>query len=162
MFDMVELAEQSRKAADADVSLLSNDELLAAAVAGEAKRASDDAARGHVLAELEVRGVCDQEFGLTTASWLAHETHGSRSVLTASVKAAMELRRLPVVDDALSDGRISPDHARVVGAVANPRIEAQIVDLQADLVDLAGRCPFAAWRRHVIELAELPGPRRRL
>ena len=70
--------------------------------------ASDEAANGHVLAELEVRGVCDREFGLTTASWLAAETHGSRPVLAARVKAAVKLRRLPVVDEALSDGPISP------------------------------------------------------
>jgi hypothetical protein len=155
MLEVVELAEQSRKAAGTDVSLASDAELLAAAVVLEAKRASDDAARGHVLAELEVRGVCDREFGLATASWVAHETHGPRAAITGQVKTAVKLRRFPTVDDALSDGTISPDHARVIAAAANPRIEADLVDLQDDLVALAGRCPFPAWRRHVTVLAEL-------
>ncbi|HEY5155112.1 MAG TPA: DUF222 domain-containing protein, partial [Acidimicrobiales bacterium] len=155
MFDAVEMAEQSRKAAGTDVSVLDDAELLTAAVAFEAEAASAAAARGHVLAELEVRGVCEREFGLTTASWLAHETHGSRPVIAGQVKTAVKLRRFPVVDDALSDGTITADHARVIATVTNPRIEADLLDLQEDLVELAQRCPFVAWRRHVIELTEL-------
>jgi hypothetical protein len=59
------------------------------------------------------------------------------------------------VDAALSDGTISPEHARVLATAANPRIEADLVELQDDLVALAQRSPFGAWRRHVSELAEL-------
>ena len=155
MFDAVEMAEQSRKAAGTDVSLASDAELLAAAAVLEGKRASDEAARGHVLAELELRGLCDREFGLTTASWLAHATPGSRAAIAGQVKDAVKLRRLGVVDDALSGGRISPEHARALVGVTNPRIEADLDDLQDDLVELAQQCPFPAWRRQVTELAEL-------
>ena len=155
MFDAVALAEDARKAAGTDVSLASDGELLAAALAMSSERASSEAAWGHLLAELEVRGVCDREFGLTTASWLAHETHASRTVIAGQVKTAVKVRQLPVVDDALSDGAISSEHARVIAAVANPRIAADIVELQDELVGLAQRSPFPAWRRHVTELADL-------
>jgi len=150
-----EFAEASRKAAGGDVSLLSDDEVLADALVALEGQACGEAVVAHLLADLERRGVCDREFGLTTASWLAHETHGSRPVLAARIKAAVKLRRFPVVDDALSDGTITADHARVLTAVANPRIEADLVDLQDELVALAGRCPFPVWRRHVTALAEL-------
>lgn len=155
MFDAVALTEGARKAAGTDVSLASDGELLDAALAMSSARASSEAAWGHLLAELEVRGVCDREFGLTTTSWLAHETHASRTVIAGQVKTAVKVRRLPVVDDALSDGAILSEHARVLAAVANPRIAADIVELQDELVDLAQRSPFPAWRRHVSELADL-------
>ena len=59
---------------------------------------------GILLAEAEQCGVCDREFGLTTASWLAHVTHGSRPVIAGQVKTAVKLRRLEVVDEALATG----------------------------------------------------------
>ena len=150
-----EFAEASRKAAGADVTLLSDDEVLADTLVALEAQACCEATVGHLLADLERRGVCDREFGLTTASWLAHHTHGSRPVIAGRVKTAVKLRRFPVIDGALSDGAISPDHARVIATVTNPRIEADLVDLQDDLVALAGRCPFPAWRRHVTVLVEL-------
>jgi len=155
VFDAVGLAELARKAAGTDVSFADDAELLAAAVELESARAALDAAAGHVLGELDARGVCDRDFGLSTVSWLAHHTHRSRPVIAGRVKTAAKLRRLGVVDDALADGVISAEHARVVVDAANPRIAPQITDLQPDLVELAQRCPFVAWRRHVTELAEL-------
>ena len=56
----------------------------------------------------------------------------------------------------MSDGAISPDHARVLAAAtANPRVAAEVVELQDELVALAKNTPFHAWRRHVSELVEL-------
>ena len=151
----IEFGEASRKAASADVALLSDNEALADTLLALEAQACGEAAVGHLLADLERRGVCDREFGLTTASWVAHHSHGSRPALAGRVKTALTLRRLPVVDDALSDGVISPEHARVMASVTNPRTEADVVDLQHELVDLAQRCPFPAWRRHVTEVTEL-------
>ena len=152
----MELAELTRKAAGVDVTLAADAELLAAAVHLESVRAAVDAAAGHVVAELEARGVCDRDFGLTTASWLAHETHGSRPVIAGRVRVASKLRQLSVTDEALSDGAITADHARVLAdAAANPRVESHIVDLQDELVGLAQRTPFPAWRTHVSRLVEL-------
>jgi hypothetical protein len=71
MFDLMALEEPARKAAGVDVSLCANDELLAAAVGLERVRSLIDVAEGYVLAELERRGVCEDEFGHTTRTWLA-------------------------------------------------------------------------------------------
>jgi hypothetical protein len=156
MFDTAELAELGRKAAGADVSFAEDRVLLAAAVHLESVRASVDAAAGHVLGELERRGVCDRDFGMRTASWLAHLTHGSRPVIAGRVRVATKLRELSVTDDALGDGAISADHARVLAdAAANPRIADHIIELQDELVALAQRSPFPAWRNHVRRVAEL-------
>jgi hypothetical protein len=73
MFDIVSMEEVTGKGAGVDVSLCSNDELLAAAVGFERVRSLIDVAGGHVLAELERRGVCEDEFGHTTKTWLARE-----------------------------------------------------------------------------------------
>ena len=58
-----------RSAAGADVSFVSDDELLDAARYLAAARAAFDAAELHVLGELDARGVCDREFGSGTATW---------------------------------------------------------------------------------------------
>ena len=156
MFEADELVERTRNAAGRDLSFRSDADALA-----ETRRLAEvvacaEAALGHSLADLDLRGVCDREFGLTTASWLAHVTHGSRTAIAGRVRTAVQLRRLAVVDDALSDGAISPDHARVLAAaVANPRVAAEVVELQDELVALAKHTPFHAWRRHVSELVEL-------
>ena len=153
---MVELAERCRKVAGVDVTLAGDAELLAAAVHLESVRAAVDAAAGHVMAELDARGVCDRDFGLITASWLAQCTHGSRPTIASRVRVASKLRQLSVTDEALSDGAITPEHARVLAdAAANPRITNHIVDLQGELVGLAQRTPFPAWRTHVSRLVEL-------
>jgi hypothetical protein len=156
VFDAAEVAELTRKAAGADVSFADDAVLLAAAVELESARASLDAAAGHVLGELEARGVCDRDLGVRTASWLAHVTHGSRPAIASRVRVATKLRQLGVTDDALADGAISVDHARVLAdAAANPRVQDRVVELQAELVELAQRCPFPAWRTHVTRTIDL-------
>ncbi len=155
MFDLRELAESNRRAALADVCTASDDELCAAAIALEQARASLDAAEGHVLAELEVRGVCDREFGLTTASWLAGRTHGSRPHVAARQQVGAKLRSLTEVDAALSVGQITFEHARALTDAANPRIADDVAACQDQLIDLAGRAPFAIWRRQLSVLVDL-------
>ena len=156
MFEAEELVALARKAAGADVSLRGDDDALAQTRMLVEALACTEAALGHASADLEGRGVCDREFGLSTASWLAHVTHGSRPALAGRVTTALQLRRLAVVDDALSDGAITPDHARVLAtAAANRRVAAELVELQEELVALAQHRPFLAWRRHVAELVEL-------
>jgi hypothetical protein len=157
MFGVVELAELSRKAAGADVSLATDAELCDASVRLAAVDAQVAATRAHVLGELEVRGVCDREFGLTTASWVASRTHEHRGGVAGRVRLGTALRHpLDRVDEALADGQISVEHARVLAdAAANPRVSAQITDLQDTLLGLAGRSSFPLWRRDVAVLVEL-------
>ncbi|HEX7442798.1 MAG TPA: DUF222 domain-containing protein [Acidimicrobiales bacterium] len=155
MFDVVELEELHRKAAGNDLTLASDAELLGAVATMARARATFDAAELHLLAEIETRGVCDREFGLSTASWLAERTRGSRPVLAGRVNTAVKLRRLAVIDSAWCAGVITSDHVRVVVDAANPRVFDQFVALQAELVDAAANEPFVAWKRDVGGLAEL-------
>ena len=156
MFEAVDLAERCRKAAGVDVSFASDAELCAAAVELEAGLAALQAAQLHVLAELETREVCDRQFGLSTASWLADRTRLPRGVAASRVRVATKLRRqLDGVDGALSDGRIGLDHAKAMAESANPRIADRVADHQGQLVDHAQHAPFAIWRRTLAELCEL-------
>ena len=63
MFDAVEVAEANRKAAGADCGLATDVELGDAVGWVAVARAGLDAFEAHLLAELDVRGVCDREFG---------------------------------------------------------------------------------------------------
>ncbi len=144
-----------RTAARADVTGLSDDELLAAAAAWEQARAALDAAQGHVLAELETRDVCDREAGLPTVAWLAHQAHLARPTAAGRVHTATKLRRLDLTDEALAAGSITFDHARVLArAAANPRITDQVIAAQTELIDLAGRLLFGHWQRCVARLVD--------
>ena len=119
-------------------------------------RAGLDAAEAHLLAELDVQGVCDREFGSSTATWVTAETMAARSAVVARLRLGTRLRRLDVVDEALGEGRITADHARVLtDAVANPRVADEIIALQPHLVARAQRCPFRVWRSEVAVLVEL-------
>ena len=154
--DAVELAERCRKAAGTDVSFASDDELCAAAVDLERALGALGAAQLHVLAELDDREVCDRSVGLSTASWLAEHTHLPRGVASGRVRVATKLRRrFDQVDQALSEGRISFDHARTIVDAANPRIVDQVTDHQTQIIDHAQHAPFAIWRRALGERCEL-------
>lgn len=160
MFDIggstVELVERCRKAAGTDVSFASDAVLCAAAVELEAGVAALQAAQLHVLAELESRELCDRQFGLSTGSWLADRARLPHGLARSRVRTATKLRRaLDQVDDALSDGRISFDHAKALADAANPRITDHVTEHQSELVDHAQHAPFAIWRRNLAEQCEL-------
>ena len=156
MFEAVELAEASRKAASADVSLVSDGELCDAIPSIAEARAALDAFEAHVLAEVDVRGTCDREFGLATLWWVTAQTRAPRPVVAARLRMGVKLRQLDVVDEALAEGRITVEHARVlVEAAANPRISSDIVELQAELVAHAQQTNFRVWRSQMSVLERL-------
>lgn len=156
MFDLVAITEQSRKAADADASLCSDDELLDAVLGLEEARRLIDAAEGHALAELEARGVCDAGFGSSTRSWLAREAMLPSVVARNRVKTGVALAGpLSAVDEALIDGRIGFEHARVLAEAASGRVAEQVIDLQEALLDLAADTLFEWWRRDVLGIVDL-------
>jgi hypothetical protein len=156
MFVAGELVETCRKAARADVAVAGDGELCQAAADLAVARAALDAAEAHVLVELEHRGICEREFGLSTASWVAQQTHAPRGAVAGRLRVACRLRRdLEVVDDALSDGTIAFEHARAIVDAANPRIEVEIAARQEPLVDHAQHAPFNVWRADLGSLAEL-------
>jgi Domain of unknown function (DUF222) len=156
MFETMELADRCRKVAGTEVGFASDAELCAAAVELEAGLAALQAAQLHVLAELDAREVCDRQFGLPTASWLADRTHLPRAVASGRVRVATKLRRrLGRVDEALSDARITFDHARLLADAANPRVADRVADHQDQFIEHAQHVPFAIWRRTVAEHSEL-------
>ena len=156
MFDVVELSERCRKAAGDDVTLVSDAELLVEVEELARCRAALDAREVHVLAELEVRGTCDREFGTGTSSWVAHVTRADRRSVAARVKTGLCLRRsFDELDAALCDGRVSLDHAAVMARAANPRIEVDLAAEQTHWVGLAERSPFRAWSSALAVRAEL-------
>ncbi len=162
MFEIGELATWSRRAAHAEVRVASDDELCAAAIALEQARAALDAAEAHVLAELERRGVCDREFGLGTASWLADRAHASRPHVMARLRVGTKLRSLSALDAALSAGHLTFEHARVLVDAANPRIADDLAAGLDELIELALHTPFAIWRRDVRRPGRPARPGRRL
>ncbi len=110
-----------------------------------------------MLAELEGRGVCDRDFGVGTASWVAAETRAPR--VRVSVAGAVGDPTAQAVGGRLRRcrraGSVSA-HANALGdAVANPRVGDLIADLEAELVEAAQHCPFEIWKRDLTVLVEL-------
>ncbi len=78
------------------------------------------------------------------------------AVARCRVKVGVELSgRFAGVDEALIDGRISWEHARVIVAAANPRIVKKMADIQDHLVAAAQGTLFERWRREVAGIADL-------
>jgi hypothetical protein len=139
-----------------DASVSGDADLVERVAAIERQRTRLDAEEAAVLAELEMRGTCDRDFGLKTAGWLAREATLPGSVARARVRVAVKLRRwFPQVAEALRAGRISWDHARVIVEMANPRIVDVVAQNQVMLLALADRCRFEQWRAEVQALARL-------
>jgi hypothetical protein len=173
MFDVVDLGEKGRKIAGANVSAASDDELFEAAAALAEHQSLVSVGLARVVAELDARGSADAEFGLTTASWLAREAALPGGVARQSVRLGAKLCTvLPVISDAVVEGRITAHHAKVVADACRPncitpagsstqsgrcipRVVDAIVGLQDELVAMAQGCTFEQWRGEVRALVEL-------
>jgi hypothetical protein len=143
-------------AARADVSTVDEQELCDAALELERARRRLDAAQCHVLAELHARGTTDRRFGSRTSRWLAHHAGLPGGVARQRVRTANKLRQvLGDADDALTDGRIGFDHARVLAEATNPRISEQMAKAAAELCEAAAGIVFHQWRRGVQGLADM-------
>ena len=93
MFDHLELVDLAQKAAGDEVGTGADADLLAAAWSlGDAMRALA-AASGHVLAELEARGTCLAEFGMSTAK--CRTTRLGRRLSTSTRSIRSRPSRLP-------------------------------------------------------------------
>jgi hypothetical protein len=138
------------------VAGLDDEALCAGVVEFEQLRRLIDVAEGHLLAELESRGCCDELHGLSTKAWLAREAMLSASVARGRVKVATALAGpFPEVRDALVSGRISSDHARAVVDAVNPRVAGALSEIQDEVVNLAAGTVFETWRRQLAGLVEL-------
>src|SRR6478752_4816999 len=150
MFDVADLVQRCRTVAGEDPAGLCDDDLLAAAVAWESVRSAAAAAEARVLAELRIRTVTDQRYGLRTAPWVAAEAMTDRREVNRCLRLGLGLRRMVAVTDAVASGAISVDHAKVLAdAAANPRVGDQVEAAQSVWVDLARDTSFADWKHQV-------------
>jgi hypothetical protein len=87
MFDTTKIEKVIRKIAAANPALYTDDELhqIADALATFNSRLTAGLAR--LLGELEARGACERDHGLSTASWFAREANVPPDVARALVKA---------------------------------------------------------------------------
>jgi hypothetical protein len=108
------------------------------------------------LAELDARGTCDRDFGLSTSGWLAKEAALPHGGARARVNVAKKLRRsLTGTAEALDRGDISWEQARVIADAANPRIEADLATIEPELLDAAHGVGVDRWRQEVQGIAAL-------
>ncbi len=155
MFDHVGLAELTRKAADVDCSTASRAERLAAVHSIENARRHLDATEANVLASLEADATCVAQFGMSTGSWLAHHHAQPRFEAKRRVKCSNLLKeRLPLVGDALREGRIGWCHVEVFARAANPRVVEEIARLSPELLDLADVATFEQFKREVMAISD--------
>ncbi len=128
----------------------------------ERARSAVDAAEAHALAELDRRRHTDIRLGATTSKWLAQHANLPAGVARARLSLANRLANdLTVVDEALVEGRIGVDHARVFAGAINERNLEAMSELIPDLVDAASAMVFDRWKDHVRalgELADMDGP----
>ncbi len=126
-------------------------------------RVAVDAAEAHALAELDRRRHTDIRLGATTSKWLAQHAHLPAGVARARLALANRLATdLSVVDEALVEGRIGVDHARVFAGAVNERNIDAMAPVIPDLIDAASAMVFDTWKRHVRalgEAADMDGPR---
>src|SRR4051794_11703479 len=156
MFDWVSLLEAGHKIAGVDTGAASDGDLLEAAVAVEQLRTSLDACQAKTTAELRHRAVCEREFGLSAGGWLAHAAQLPVGATKKRAAVAAKLAvTLTVTLDAVVEGRVSWDHARVLADACNPRIADEFALLQGELIELAQGYQFDRWRREVEAIARL-------
>jgi Domain of unknown function (DUF222) len=139
-----------------DIAALSDDDVLSGLREMVAVRRAVDSREARLLAEADARGLCDREFGLTTAHWHALEAGLAVETARSRVKVANKLRRLiPGTGAALASGGISWDQARVIADAANPRIADQIAEIETALLDAGRGVGVDRWRREVAGIAAL-------
>src|SRR5690606_28357564 len=111
------------------------------------------------LAELHQRKVTTTGSGHTTSNWYAHRAGLPSGIARQRLAVANTLRdALPEVADALVEGRIGYDHARVIAEATNDRNADAMAAMSGWCCDPAQRPVFNRWRREVQDLAHALDP----
>jgi hypothetical protein len=141
---------------DATANSLPADDLCVGVRDSIAVQRIEDARQMVLLAELEVRGTCEAEFGLTTVAWLAQQAGISRASAKARVRVANVLRRkLPVTRERMLDGRVSFEQARVMANALNTRIEDRFCAMEDAVLDAAAGVSLERWKQDVQMIVRL-------
>jgi hypothetical protein len=152
-FQQIEVHLKSAVAVDPVTA--STEELLESVAMLERLRDLVDVVEVHQLAELDRRGACDEEFGLTTAAWLAHTADISRRTAGARVKTARRVGHLGGVDQAVVGGELSYEHLSALAADLTPRVVERVRAVEPEIVALAREVGFDRWRGEVRRLVSL-------
>jgi hypothetical protein len=154
---MVELREAAeRAAAAADRATGSNDELFAAVLEIERARSLVELTEARLLAELRQSGACEEQFGLSTKTWVARHANVNPVWTCGRVSKATRLERhFGQVQAAVATGALTSDHAAVLSTYTNARVIDALADVQDELIALAGECTFDEWRAHLRRLIAL-------
>ncbi|MGB6057904.1 MAG: DUF222 domain-containing protein [Microthrixaceae bacterium] len=135
---------------------LSDERVSEAMLSVEKARRFLDGVAATVIVEAHKRDVTDRRFGLRTGPWLARDAQLPSGVAKSRVKTSTKIAlRLPFVFQALVEGRIGFDHARVIANAANPRIVDQIAAISPALIDAIDGVSFEVWSRDVQAVADL-------
>ena len=146
-------------AAQFDLSLLEDAALLSTVQALEGMRRSLDATVAHALVELQERRTTERVEALATSKWLARESRQAVGVARERLSAALQVgRHLPVVDEALVQGRVGWQHAEVFARATNHRNADAMGQAAGMLCDLAEQLRFEEWRDAVLAVGRRLDP----
>jgi hypothetical protein len=121
-------------------------------------RARLDAAEARVVRRLHASRETIRESGNVTATWMSNTLHRPRARCSRLVKTAKAMiGPFSVLGDAVNDpdSVFNLDHLEVVVSVSNHRIETLVIEIQEQLVQLAGACTFTEFEREMRSLANL-------
>lgn len=109
-----------------------------------------------IAAELDFRAACVEHTGLKTTGWFALNGNMSRTEAKHRVQTATKLKRvMPNFLDAVSHGRLSFEHAKIIAQATNPRIEDEMAQASDFFINAAENQSVDQWRRDVQAFAEL-------
>lgn len=139
-----------------DVRCCAESELLQAATDLAEIISFAQTAHAHVLGRLDALGSTDVHYGMRTASWVASQSGTARGPIVGRLRVGRALRdHFDRIDEAVSSGGLSFDHAKALCDSANPRITDALAGVQDEILGLADGATFEQYKRDVAALAEL-------
>jgi hypothetical protein len=89
---------------------------------------------------------------LPTAAWLRHTTKSSGNAAGRQIRTAVALRELPAVVDAVLDGTVSAEHARMLARLVGKIEPTALLKSQPQLIEVATRCDPTQLEQYVRHL----------
>jgi hypothetical protein len=122
-------------------------ELAAAITAGAVRLAAATAAWLRLIAEFDERDGWHCPGVLSCAHWLAWQCGLSPGAAREHVRTARALQRLPLIDAAFADGRLSYSKVRALTRIAEPDTEASLLEVALELTASQVERTVRQWRR---------------
>jgi Domain of unknown function (DUF222) len=122
-------------------------ELAAAIVAGAVRLAAASAAWLRLVAEFDARGGWGAAGVKSCAHWLAWQCGLGPGAAREHVRVARALRRLPRIEAAFAEGRLSYSKVRAITRVAEPATEALLIEFATAATASQTERTVRQWRR---------------